>query len=290
MVTLIGFMVLAGAAGLAMGLTLSHRGVTADSALGRYQDRLLWPVAILGGLVILGVFIARFQISYVIPLFIRLYLGTYFNDTILGLGSAIVGFLVGLEFAGRRSHRRMKELAVALALMVIPLALLLHVSLPIRATQLGDPKIQDQVILQTHGATCSPAAIATLARWYGEPEHSEITEAEVLNLTRTDAMGTSTLQELKAFQALGLATSYQERLSFQNLLELDYPALLHVTEIIDGEATAHAVALLITNPRSQTVLLGDPLVGLVELDQEAMESYWTGEAIILVDEEIFKLP
>jgi predicted double-glycine peptidase len=181
-----------------------------------------------------------------------------------------------MEWPGRRDRRRLQQLLVAIAAIALPLAILLHYSLPVTGL-LGEPLIVENIVLQTTPYTCAPASIATLARLIGTAPN--LSEREAVILTGTDRFGTSTLAEISALKRLGLAPRYRRGLTVAELAAAKQPALLHVKEPVGGIKIGHTVVLLETNSQKQTFIIGNPLYGRLERTFDSMEGYWTGEAV-----------
>jgi len=264
------------AAGAALGLRLAARGLTAQNALiGR--QRLAYTI--LGGsglLVLLLVYAPRLRWM---PDVVVLY----------GQGSALhlaraacalaVALLVTLEWPGRRDRARRRQLVTGGLLLGVVAVYLGWRSLPLRM-HAEDAFIDDGIVRQTTAFTCAPASIATLVRWFGGD--SGASEASVATLAGTTHEGTSTLGEIAVMRRLGLAPRYARWLTPDSLIAAGHPALLHVNEPLPSGATIrHAVALLAVDAHARTVLLGNPLRGRQVRRFADLLGYWDGEGVLV---------
>lgn len=261
-----------------LGHYLAGRGVTADNALERYQNYVIWIVLFIALLVLGFLLVGRFQLTHLIPLIVRLYIGGHLTDVVLMGGTFSQGLLLGLELPGHHSSKRMIQLGLALVIISAPLFILLHYAQPITGL-LGSPKVVDNVVLQTTDFTCAPASIATLGRWLGS--HPELSEEAVTKMARTNRLGTSILSEIRTLKKLGFEIEFQEKLTVADLIQRNQPALLHVKENIGGVLMDHAVALLSIEPKRQSLIIANPIDGIQEMTTEAMNLYWRQEAIFV---------
>jgi predicted double-glycine peptidase len=264
--------------GVTLGYYLSRQGVTADNALNKYQKYLIWVVLIIGFFAFAIILIGKLKLIYFIPLIIRLMIGAYLTGFVLMIGGFGVGLLLGLELPAYHSSPRMKQLFLGLIIITIPLSILLHYSLPV-TNKLGELKVVDGVVLQTTDSTCAPASIATLVRWFGE--NPNLSEKEVIKLTKTNHFGTNTLREIYALSELGFNPQFRENLTLDDLIKINQPALLHVLENVNGNLINHAVALLSIYEENKLFKIGNPLYGLEEKTETQMKTYWSGEAIFI---------
>ena len=271
--------------GAFLGSQLAARGIRADSTLENQQGIILSGLIAIAAIIFSLVIVDKLNLVHLLPLIIPsitlLYIGGYASQTILALGCVILGLLVFLELRGKLYPQRMFQLFAAVVIIVIPLAILIHFSVPI-IDMVGEPRvIREIVVLQTTPYTCAPATIATLARFVAK--HPQITEREVVALTNTDRFGTRTLAEIWAMEKLGLEPQYQYGLKLGDLVKKKLPALLHVREQEEdsGESFSHAVALLLVKPKEHLMILGNPLYGLQVKTFAQMKEYWQGEAVFV---------
>ncbi|NEQ37175.1 MAG: peptidase C39 bacteriocin processing [Okeania sp. SIO3I5] len=263
--------------GLYLGKKLGDRGITAENALVNHQ-RLTYIILIFLATVISTFLLSAKANSKLFPQIILLYSGEYTNDFVLGLGWFSVGFLLGLELPIQGDRQRLQKLILAVIIMTIPLAGLIHYSLPV-TNLLGKPVVVEEVVLQTTNYTCAPASIATIARITNT--FPNFSEQDAVILTGTNKFGTSTLAEMRALRRLGLAPHFRDSLKTIDLINLNLPALLHVKEPVNGRYIGHAVVLLQVDEVAQTVTIGNPLYGQQLKTFDQMQEYWTGEAVVL---------
>ena len=281
MISLILICSLAFGVGGIWGKNLATRGITSDNALKNHQQPLVWLlIAIapcLGFLVILDKFnLAPLLPKIFSPIFL-IYLAGYFNEIIVWLGCFFLGLLVFLE-SGKRSTRQLVQLLIALAAIACSLSILLYFLQPVQVAQ---PKIIDDVVMQTTAYTCAPSSIATLGRY--SKQHPNLTEGEVVKLTKTNRFGTTTLAEIRAMQKLDLQPQYRHNLTVKDLMSSNRLALMHVKEKrkSKGVRFSHAVAYLGIDPARELILIGNPLYGLQVKTFDDLKEYWFGEAIMI---------
>lgn len=270
--------------GAVFGRFLAATGINSDNALENYQKPLVWGLAAIAFVLTILIAIDKFNLISLLPKIFPpvflIYLAGYFNETILGMGFFCLGLLVFLELAGKRSRQGIRQLIVAIATISLALSILLFFLRPVAAFVNGSIIIND-IVMQTTPYTCAPASIATIARY--TQKHPDITEKEVVKLTKTNRFGTTTLLEIKAMHQLGLNPQYRHNLSLQDLIELNKPALLHVKEknkTRKGVRFSHAVAFLAIDKERKLLAIGNPLYGLQVKPFENMDEYWFGEAIL----------
>lgn len=278
---------LAFACGGMLGKNLAAVGVTSDNALKNYQKPLVWllisVMPLLGILVILDKFHLASVLPKIFPPMLLIYLAGYFNEIILGMGCFFLGLLLLLELSGKRSRQKVVQLLIALGAIAFALSILLFFLQPVQA-MVAKPKIMDGVVMQTTPYTCAPSSIATLARV--TKKYQAIAEKDVVTLTKTNRFGTTTLNEIRAMEKLGLNPQYRHNLTIKDLISLNKPALLHVKEkpkTGKGVRFSHAVALLSINPQQGLILIANPLYGMQIKTFEEFEfgQYWFGEAILV---------
>jgi hypothetical protein len=283
MISLILICTLAFIIGGIWGKNLATRGITSDNALRNYQQPLVWfLMAIapcLGFLVILDKFNLAPLLPKIFPPIFLIYLAGYFNEIIVGLGCFFLGLLLFLELSGKRSKRQVAQLLIAIGAIACSLSILLYFLQPVQVAQ---PKIIDDVVMQTTPYTCAPSSIATLGRY--SKQHPNLTEGEVVKLTKTNRFGTTTLSEIRAMKKLDLQPQYRHNLTIKDLMTSNQPALMHVKEKRKngkGVRFSHAVAYLGIDPAKKLVLIGNPLYGLQVKTFDDLREYWFGEAIMI---------
>lgn len=277
--------ILAFLAGAWLGKNLAASGVTSDNALKNQQKLLTWLLGaialLLGSLIIIDQFNFTPLLPQIFPPLLLIYIGGYFSQIIVGLGCFALGLAIALELSGKRNRQKMRQLFLAVGAITLALSLLLFLLQPVQAL-LAPAKIVNGVVYQTTLFTCAPASIATLARY--TQQHPQLTEQDVVQLTKTNRFGTTTLSEIKAMEKLALNPQYRHNLTIQDLIELNRPALLHVKEKNknnEGVRFSHAVALLKIDPVRELIMIGNPLYGLQIKTFTEMQEYWYGEAILV---------
>ena len=281
--TLFLICVLAFAVGGMLGKSLADRGINSDNALNSYQKPLVWLlVAIaptLGILILLDKLHLAQLLPRIFPPMLLIYLAGYFNQLIVWSGCFFLGLLIFLELSGKRSRLKLIQLAIAISAISFALSILLYFLQPVGAV-VNRPKIINGIIMQTTPYTCAPASIATLGRY--TKKHSDLTEKEVVNLTKTNRFGTTTLAEIRAMEKLNFNPRYHHNLTTDDLVALNQPALMHVKEKRrrgKGVRFSHAVAYLAIDPAKQLILIGNPLYGMQIKTFEDLEEYWFGELV-----------
>lgn len=265
--------------GVVLGRELARRGLTADTVLARRQKQLY---VVLVGLAALG--FAFYTLGRPghrgswVPVAIMLYIEHFLWPLVAGVAGFGIGLVARLEWPGRRERKRLGNLVVGPGVLAAALAFIAYNSWPV-TSMLGAAALRDGVVMQTTSYTCAPAAIATLARFSGFD--TAATERRMIALTRTDRHGTSTLQEMRAMRALGMAPRFEAGLEVQDLAASAVPALLHVDEPVGSTTIRHAVALLTVDGAAREVVLGNPLYGRQVRRFDQMRGYWMGEAVFL---------
>ena len=272
--------------GAILGKTLAARGITSDNAFKNDTRPLLWlAIAIaplLGGLIIIDRLHLASLLPKVFPPMLLIYLGGYFNQFVVWSGCFCLGLLIFLELSGKRSRHKIVQLAIAIGAISFALSVLLFFLQPV-GSSVGQPLIVNGIVMQTTPYTCSPASIATLARY--TKQHPRLTEQEAVELTKTNRFGTTTLAEIRAMKQLQLNPQYRHNLTVSDLIAIDKPALMHVKEKRrrgKGVRFSHAVAYLAIDPQKEIIVIGNPLYGLQVKTFDDLKEYWFGE-IILID-------
>lgn len=285
MISLVLVCALAFAVGGLFGSRLSAKGITSDNALEKYQKHLVWLLIAIAPS--LGILIALDKLHLapllprIFPPIFLIYLAGYFNRFIVWLGCFCLGLLVFLELSAKPPRQKVIQLLIAIGAISFALSILLFFLQSVR-TIVAQPKIIDGVVMQTTPYTCAPASIATLGRY--TKKYPNLTEKEVVKLTKTNRFGTTTLSEMRAMRKLDFNPQYRHNLTTDDLIALNKPALMHVKEkrrTGKGTRFSHAVAYLAIDPVKKLVLIGNPLYGMQIKTFEDLEEYWFGEAIII---------
>ncbi|GAB4243091.1 MAG: hypothetical protein Kow0049_32550 [Stanieria sp.] len=268
-----------------LGKQLVSLGLNLDNALKKYQ-KLLVVLLIAIALLLIGlIIIDKFNLVAILPKLIPskflLYLGAYYNKTILLTGFLGLGFLVSLELNSKLSRQQIHQLLLAVGTISFALSVLLYFLQPVDRF-VGQSLIINNVVIQTTEYTCAPSAIATLARY--TKISPQLTEKEAVKLTKTTISGTNTLAEIRAMKKLGMNPQYQHNLTIKDLINFKKPALLHVKEKNrnnQGVRFSHAVALLGIDAQQELFMIGNPYYGLQIKTINEMKDYWFGEAILI---------
>ena len=274
------------ASGAFFGTKLAAKGINSDNALKNHQQSLVWIVVVIAPILGILIIIDKLNLAYLLPKIfsptLLMYIAAYFDETIVVSGFFFLGFLVLLELSNQHSRPKIRQLIIAIAAISCSLSLLLFFLQPVRA-MVDKPKIiNGVVVMQTTLYTCSPSSIATLARF--TRRHPQLTELDVVELTKTNRFGTTTLAEIKAMKKLGLNPEYRHNLTLQDLVALSRPALLHVKEKNknnQGVRFSHAVAFLSINAEKELLVIANPLYGIQIKTFREMQGYWFGEAILV---------
>lgn len=262
--------------GASLGRRLAKRGITSTNALEGKQG--VTYAVLLFGAVVASLFYFK-PVSEKMPAAMVMYGEAVFIPGTQFLACFGLGFLVFLEWPGRRDRMRRRNLILGSVLLAFCVGFLFYRSIPIDG-MLGDDDAIDGVVMQTTPYSCAAASIATLVRQVlGD---TTTTERTVVALTRTDRWGTSTLREIKVMRRLGLEPHYEHGLAVDDLIGFDAPALLHVNEPVSTGATIkHTVALLSVDAVAGKIVVGNPLRGRQEIPFAGLDGYWLGEAVIV---------
>ena len=259
------------------GSVLAQRGVTADTALLNHQRQVYrWGAIALAVVLLFVIVMTAGKQSPWVPSFLLLYLGAYWLQSVLIACMGCVGFFVGLERSGWRDRHRLQQLSLFVCIGVAAVGFLLHQQRPI-SNLLAAPRMIDGVVFQTTSYSCAAASIATLSHYL--PLDAPVTEAEVVRLARTSRMGTSTLAEIRAMRALGMAPEYRRHLTIDDLVQRNQRAILHVMEPIGTAKIGHAIALIDVDTETKTLKIANPLSGPAVKSFEDLEGYWLHEAV-----------
>jgi len=266
-----------------LGKKLAARGITANTNLEKHQGKILLgliaAVIIIVSIYLLNLFNLIHQVLFFVPPILLLYIGAYPYEIVLIAGFFVLGLLLFLELSGKSSFHRKLQLFFAIAILTAPLTVFLNSYLPL-TNSLGESIItQDGIVFQSTSYTCAPSSIATLARF--TKKHPNITEKDVVKLTKTNKFGTSTLAEIRAMEKLGLNPEYKNGLTIQDLVKINQPGVLHVRLKSGGRTIGHAVALLSVDPAKQVLIIADPLSGMKEIKFSQLKGYWFGEIVLI---------
>ena len=265
-----------------LGNDLAKKGITAENALEKHQQTARVIFITLAGLLTLLIVIDRSNVSYylpqVFPHIFSLYIQAVFDNVLLSFGCFIFGLLLLLELSGWSSSKRRNQLLLGLGVISCCLSLLFYWFSPI-VNDVGELKVVDGVVLQSTTVTCAPAGIATLARLSGK--HPEIDEKEVTKLTNTNRLGTNTLAEISAMEALELNPEYHHDLTLKDLINRKKLALLHVKQRWLSQQFPHAVVLMGIDTEKEELIIGNPLFGIETKPFSELDGYWFGEAIFI---------
>ena len=285
MLSLVLGCILALAVGGVVGKFLADRGINSDNALKNYQKPLVWMlIAIapcLGILIILDKLHLAPLLPQIFPPMLLIYLAGYFNQSVVWFGCFCLGLLIFLELSGKRSRQQLIQLAIAISAISFALSVLLYFLQPVTAS-VRQTKIVNGIVIQTTPYTCAPASIATLGRY--TKKYPNLTEKQVVELTKTNRFGTTTLLEIEAMKKLGLNPQYRHNLTTADLVAIDKPALMHVKEKRrggKGVRFSHAVAYLAIDPAREIIIIGNPLYGMQVKTFEDLKEYWFGEVITI---------
>ena len=283
MISLVVVCALALAVGGIVGKILADRGINSDNALKNYQKPIVWMlVAIapcLGILIILDKLHLAPLLPKIFPPMFLIYLAGYFNQFVVWSGCFCLGLLIFLELLGKRSRQQLIQLAIAISAISFALSILLYFLQPVTAL-VKQANIINGIVMQTSPYTCAPASIATLGRYI--KKYPNLTEKQVVKLTKTNRFGTTTLEEIRAMEKLDLNPQYRHNLTTDDLVAIDRPALMHVKEKRrrgKGVRFSHAVAYLAIDPVREIIIIGNPLYGMQVKTFKDLEEYWFGEVI-----------
>jgi hypothetical protein len=270
--------------GAFLGKVLASYGVSNDFNIEnpKYQKWILITLGMIPIIVLFLIFIDKSnltqQMTIFIPEIILLYLGHYTYYLIIVIAFFILGVLIFLEIFNKSTSQTKTQLFAGLFLISLLLSLILYKISPI-IDKLKEPKIINNIVIQTTNFTCAPASIATLGRFTGK--HPQSTEKEVTFLTNTNRLGTSTLAEIRALKKLGFNPEYRRNLTLNDLIKINKIGLLHVREKITFKLVNHAVALLSINKEKKVIQIANPLYGIQNKSYEEIKDYWYGEAIFI---------
>lgn len=128
-----------------------------------------------------------------------------------------------------------------------------------------------ELVKQNDRSDCGAAALATLARHYGQTIGLE----KLRDLTDTDTSGASLLGLLKASQRLGFSAKAIRCPGVDSLALMPLPAIAHVN---DEGGVGHFVTIL--RRRKNRVLVGDPAGTVAWETVEEFGKRWTGHLLL----------
>ncbi|MBF0198463.1 MAG: hypothetical protein HQL32_12165 [Planctomycetes bacterium] len=149
---------------------------------------------------------------------------------------------------------------------------------------------KEGVCLQSHVASCAPAACSTLLAAHG----IDVTEKEMVQLCRTTQGGTKQLWALRALAQCGAQKGldlYYNKLSLDDLRTLSKPVLVNMSlkdEDADiryhrdwgwNEGEIHSV--LVYGVTGDRLLVADPRIGRELWSVESLDFLWDGWAVYL---------
>ncbi len=208
------------------------------------------------------------------------------------LASFLAGVISGLSRVPR--WRRVPLVAVVVATGGYETSTLFNPAPPpVRAV------FNDGVALQTHTASCSPAAAATLLRAAGVPGAEDATEASLVGPCLTDARGTPLLGLYRGLKLATAQTPYEP--TFHNLTPAELrhrpellPAIINVkltAEVDFREPRYRARWGWLLNVTHSVVVfrfyddgqleVGDPSIGRELWSMQALTDLWAGEVLTL---------
>ncbi len=170
----------------------------------------------------------------------------------------------------------------------------------LRPPPVGEGLYVDGIVKQSHWATCSPAAAATLLNQVG----IQTTESEMIPLCLTDRSGTPSLGLYRGVKLMTARASRDVQFVHGNIEMLlnnkQWPLLLTVQlpayEVEDPRyeqewgwipGMGHSVVALGRDP--QGVVIADPAVGLEVWSDEDLRVLWHGEALQVTRAESLEL-
>ncbi len=268
-----------------MGKKLSEKGIDIEHNFDK-EEGLFISILIMVTLLILGaVLIGKYNLQKVIfaniPTIILIYLQAYFYPFMFIISHLIFGIILGLELQKLNVNR----VFILIIILTIPISILWHYSLPV-TNLVGEEKTLDGIVLQTTDYTCGPTSIANLGRLSGIAPN--LSEKEVVKLTKTTRFGTTTLAQIQTLKQLKLNPNYQRNLKINDLIEINKLAILHVKEPIQNRKIAHAVVLLKINKEEELITIANPLYGIENKPFSDFNDYWIGEAIF-VEKSLFEV-
>ncbi len=262
------------AAGTALGAYFSRRGVRAKEAL---VGRQLHAWVVVGAAGALAWSIYSGVLPDALPAAFQPYSDLALPPGATLLAGFVLGFIPVLERAAWREPEQRRPLLIGSGVSLALLAYLGWLALPVRPTE---DLSADGVVFQTTPFTCAAASVATVARLTGASPG--LTEGAAAKLAGSSFGGTFVVGEMRALRRVGLSAKYGRGLSMDDLIRHGGPGILHVDEPLPGgRRIRHAVALVSIDTVTRTVTVGNPLEGLQEIQFDAFDSYWIGEAILV---------
>lgn len=209
------------------------------------------------------------------------------------LTPVVLGFTAGLASHTHGLRYRMRP-AAALALMLLAVG---FVATPIARPLFfplsldPNPRWKSDVLLQSHPASCAPAAAVTLLRHHG----IDASENELAGVCLSSRLGTAPLGLYRGLHLLADRNGFEAIVADQLPKEWLHKQQLPVAAIVHFEAlpgdlirnrflgnrfSGHVVTILGCTDGGRW-LIGDPAVGKVSWSEEELQQRITGEAIYL---------
>jgi len=129
------------------------------------------------------------------------------------------------------------------------------------------------IVMQSTAYSCAPAALATICRLYGRP----VTEREAAVGMGTGLAGTADSEIAFGAETLGFGDAKPWRPTLEEIASYDRPIILSVRYFDLREL--HAVSLL--GISTDSILIGDPLIGLRTFRRDTFHEEWGGNAVFL---------
>lgn len=141
------------------------------------------------------------------------------------------------------------------------------------------------VYQQTSASSCAPAAMATVLRLWT----IDAPESKVAKLAGTSLLGTSMPQLIVAARALGMDAVEFTGATWEQMQQVNRPAVLATWLFGSGGRTPHAIALLSLSQDTATV--ADPAWGRIyEVPRQQFERIWRQEYVPLFRPDEVLLP
>ncbi|MCP4132360.1 MAG: peptidase C39 [bacterium] len=177
--------------------------------------------------------------------------------------SAFIGLFIGSiidEIPFIRDRNSLKRIGAIVTLFFIFIPYCKPVLLPVNYDTRLKPEWKDNVRLQSTGSTCGPAALATVFSFYGIQKE----EYEIAKASYTCATGTENWYLARYANNNGLTANFYYK---DSLSQVPVPSIIGTN--IGG--IGHFVVLLGTDPKENKIIIGDPLVGRLNLTLKAFK-------------------
>jgi hypothetical protein len=218
-----------------------------------------------------------FEIEFLFPEVIRTK-ATFFKWTAMEiLVAGVFGWalgarihLCGILSASEPEQGRAWVREMFLSILVISSAFLFEARFlaPVyhEVRQLVDP---NGITLQTHDATCGPAALATLFNLYGV----HVTEREIARTGKTRRNGMTGGELAEVVRKMGYDCWYGP-CNLDYILLVDRPCIIGVDD-------DHWIVLMSRNERNGKLVAGNPSFGLDLYDSARLAQEWGGKALFI---------